>query len=331
MAARTALGRLFGRVRQSDLLWSFRSSKTTMVAGVVVGVMFLASFLAPWIAPQDPYDPASLSLSDAMKPPVFSDRGFWLCPGGYELREGACAEEAKGSWQFPLGTDDQGRDLLSTILYGTRLSLVVGFASIALAMVLGIGLGLLSGYAGGALDALLMRVADVQLTIPAILIALTLDGIVRGIVSTQRHEEIALFVIVFSIGLSLWVQFARTVRGSVMVERTKDYVAAARIIGVSSGGIMLRHILPNTLGPVFVISTINLAVAIITEATLSFLGVGLPPTQPSLGTLIRVGNDYLFSGEWWITVMPGIALAVLILGVNLLGDWLRDALNPKLR
>jgi peptide/nickel transport system permease protein len=331
MAVMGPLSRFRRRVAESDLLWSFKSSKTTMAAGFVVLVIILTSFLAPWIAPQDPYDPASLNLTDAMKPPVFGEHRFWLCPFGYELEAGACELEVKSSWQYPLGTDDQGRDMLSTILYGTRLSLIVGFASIALAMLIGLTLGLLSGYAGGATDAALMRIADVQLTFPAILIALTLDGIVRGIVSSQRHEEIALFVIVFSIGLSLWVQFARTVRGSVMVERTKDYVAAARIIGVSSGGIMLRHILPNTLGPVLVIATINLAVAIITEATLSFLGVGMPSTQPSLGTLIRVGNDYLFSGEWWITVMPGIALAVLILAVNLLGDWLRDALNPKLR
>jgi peptide/nickel transport system permease protein len=331
MAAMGLFSRLVRRAARSDLVWSFKSSRTTMGAGLVVAVIFLTSFLAPLIAPQDPYDPASLNLSDAMKPPVFGESRFWLCPFGHALEAGACAVEPKASWHFPLGTDDQGRDMLSTILYGTRLSLIVGFAAIGLAMLIGLTLGLLSGYVGGATDAFLMRVADVQLTFPAILIALTLDGIVRGIVSSQRHEEIALFVIVFSIGLSLWVQFARTVRGSVMVERTKDYVAAARIIGVSSGGIMVRHILPNTLGPVLVIATINLAVAIITEATLSFLGVGMPPTQPSLGTLIRVGNDYLHSGEWWITVMPGVALAGLILAVNLLGDWLRDALNPKLR
>jgi peptide/nickel transport system permease protein len=221
--------------------------------------------------------------------------------------------------------------MLSAALYGTRLSLIVGFASLGLAMLIGISLGLLSGYVGGVLDAFIMRVADIQLTFPAILIALTLDGIVRGIVSTQRHEEIALFVIVLSIGLSFWVQFARTVRGSVMVERTKDYVAAARVIGVPSWAIMLRHILPNVIGPVLVIATVSLGLAIITEATLSFLGVGMPPTQPSLGTLIRNGNDFLFSGEWWITVIPGLVLAILVLAVNVLGDWLRDALNPKLR
>ena len=309
MALAQTVARLLRRAADSDVFHSFRSSKVTVVAAIVTGLIFAASFGAPLIAIQDPFDPASLNLGDAMKPPV-----FW-----------------GGGWSFPLGTDDQGRDMYSAILYGTRLSLVVGFASVILAMAIGIVLGLVSGYVGGATDAVIMRTADVQLTFPAFLIALTLDGIVRGIVSAQRHEEIALFVIVFSLGLSYWPQYARTVRGSVMVERTKDYVNAARIIGVRSWRILWRHILPNAMGPVLVIATINLAVAIITEATLSFLGVGMPPTQPSLGTLIRVGNDYLSSGDLWITVSPGIMLAVLVLAVNLLGDWLRDALNPKLR
>ncbi len=303
------VGSAWSGIAKSDIFASFRSSRLTVAAAIVTFVIVVASFAAPWLAPQNPYDPASLDLRFAMRQPV----GFG------------------GDWQFLLGTDDQGRDMLSAILYGTRLSLIVGVASILLAMAAGISLGLLSGYIGGALDAFIMRVADIQLTFPAILIALTLDGIIRGIVSTQRHEEIALFVIVLSIGLSYWVQFARTVRGSVMVERTKDYVNAARIIGVPTWAIMLRHILPNVLGPVLVIATISLAQAIVTEATLSFLGVGMPPTQPSLGTLIRNGNDFLFSGEWWITVIPGVMLAALILAVNLLGDWLRDALNPKLR
>jgi peptide/nickel transport system permease protein len=309
MSLRPMFARTIGRAADSDLLASFRSSTLTVVAAVLVAIIFGAALLAPWIAPQDPYDPAQLDLRMAMKAPL---------PWG-------------GEWRHPLGTDDLGRDMLSAALYGTRLSLIVGFASIVLAMLIGISLGLLSGYLGGALDAFIMRIADIQLTFPAILIALTLDGIVRSIVSTQRHEEIALFVIVISIGLSYWVQFARTVRGSVMVERTKDYVAAARVIGLPTWAIMLRHILPNVIGPVLVIATVSLGLAIITEATLSFLGVGMPPTQPSLGTLIRTGNDFLFSGEWWITVIPGVVLALLVLAVNVLGDWLRDALNPKLR
>jgi peptide/nickel transport system permease protein len=269
------------------------------------------SFLSPVLAPHTPFDPATLSLSDALKPPVFF------------------GDDA--DWVFPLGTDEQGRDVLSSIMYGTRLSLVVGLAATIFAMILGIALGLVSGYFGGAIDAVIMRLADVQLTFPALLIALLIDGVVRGLISVQRHDEIALYVIVGAIGLSFWVQYARTVRGSVLVEKNKEYVQAARVIGLSPVLIMVRHVLPNVMGPVLVIATINLGLAILTEATLSFLGVGLPSTQPSLGTLIRLGNDVLLSGTWWIVIFPGVTLAALVLAVNLLGDWLRDALNPKLR
>jgi peptide/nickel transport system permease protein len=236
-----------------------------------------------------------------------------------------------GQHGFLLGTDDQGRDVFSTILYGMRISLAVGFASVVLALFIGVTLGLIAGYVGGATDSIIMRVADVQLTFPAILTALIIDGVARGLAGPQAYDEIVFWVLVLSIGLSFWVQYARTVRGSVLVEANKEYVLAARLIGLRSWTIMFRHVLPNVLGPVLVIATINLALAIITEATLSFLGVGVPPTQPSLGTLIRIGNDFLFSGEWWITIFPGVTLAVLALAVNLLGDWLRDALNPKLR
>lgn len=298
------------RIADSDIWHSFRSSRVTEGAALVVLLIFIASFLAPWLAPHTPFDPGTLSLSDALKPPALS---------------------ADGDWTFPLGTDEQGRDVLSSIMYGTRLSLLVGIASTVFAMIVGIGLGLVAGYAGGTTDAVIMRVADVQLTFPAILTALMIDGIVRGLISTQRHDEMALFVIVGAIGLSFWVQYARTVRGSVLVERNKEYVQAARVIGLPAGKIMVRHVLPNVLGPVLVIATINLGLAIITEATLSFLGVGLPPTSPSLGTLIRLGNEVLMSGDWWITIFPGVTLAALVLSVNLLGDWLRDALNPKLR
>ncbi|MEO1795213.1 MAG: ABC transporter permease, partial [Pseudomonadota bacterium] len=230
-----------------------------------------------------------------------------------------------------LGTDDQGRDVLSAIMYGARISLSVGIASVLLAAAIGIILGLLAGYVGGFVDSVIMRVADVQLTFPAILIALLIDGVATGLIGTVDKERTAFSVLVLSIGLSFWVQYARTVRSSTLVERNKEYVQAARLIGIPAPIIMLRQVLPNVMGPVLVIATINLALAVITEATLSFLGVGIPPTQPSLGTLIRIGNDFLFSGEWWITIFPGIALAIFVLAVNLLGDWLRDALNPRLR
>jgi peptide/nickel transport system permease protein len=311
MSTRTAVGQWLHRATDSDVWWSFKSSATTVVAATVTLFIIAMAFLAPVIAPHTPFDPGTLSLSDGLKPPVVIS--------------------ADGDWSFPLGTDDQGRDVLSAIMYGTRLSLIVGFASVVVAMVLGITLGLVSGYFGGAIDATIMRIADVQLTFPAILVALLIDGMVRGLITSRRHDEIATFVIIGAIGLSFWVQYARTVRSSVLVEKNKDYVQAARVIGLSPVVIMVRHVLPNVTGPVLVIATINLGLAIITEATLSFLGVGLPSTQPSLGTLIRLGNDLLQSGEWWIVVFPGITLAALVLAVNLLGDWLRDALNPKLR
>jgi peptide/nickel transport system permease protein len=299
------------RAADSDIWWSFKSSTLTVIAAVATLLIIAVSFLSPVLAPHTPFDPATLNLSDGLKPPVFVG--------------------TDGDWTFPLGTDDQGRDILSSIMYGTRLSLVVGFASVVVAMVLGIALGLVSGYVGGTIDAVIMRIADVQLTFPAILVALLIDGIVRGLISVQRHDEIAIYVIVGAIGLSFWVQYARTVRGSVLVEKNKEYVQAARVIGLSPVLIMFRHVLPNVTGPVLVIATLNLGLAIISEATLSFLGVGLPSTQPSLGTLIRLGNEVLQSGDWWITVFPGATLAALVLAVNLLGDWLRDALNPKLR
>jgi peptide/nickel transport system permease protein len=311
MAARSGFSGWLHRASDSDVWWSFKSSPMTVTAAVATVLIVAIAFLSPVLAPHTPFDPATLNLIDGLKPPAMLS--------------------SDGDWTFPLGTDDQGRDVLSSIMYGTRLSLAVGFASVVVAMVLGIGLGLVSGYFGGTIDAVIMRIADVQLTFPAILVALLIDGIVRSTISVQRHDEIALFVIVGAIGLSFWVQYARTVRGSVMVEKNKEYVQAARVIGLSPLLIMVRHVLPNVTGPVLVIATINLGLAIITEATLSFLGVGLPPTEPSLGTLIRLGNEVLQSGDWWITVFPGATLAALVLAVNLLGDWLRDALNPKLR
>ena len=301
----------WSRIADSDLMYSFRRSPVVIVSAVVLAVLVLAALLAPWLAPQNPFDPASLNLMDGKTPPL--------------------AKNQFTGNSYLLGTDDQGRDVLSVILYGSRISLLVGFASVLLSAVLGVALGLFAGYRGGVADSIIMRIADVQLTFPAILVALMIFGIVKGFLPPQSHEQAALSVLVASIGLSAWPQYARTVRGVTMVERNKEYVQAARIIGLSPLLIMLRHVLPNVIGPVLVIATLGLALAVISEATLSFLGVGVPPTQPSLGTLIRVGQEYIASGEWWILLYPSLALLALSLSVNLLGDWLRDALNPKLR
>ncbi|QDG75053.1 ABC transporter permease [Labrenzia sp. PHM005] len=302
-------GRL-AKMIDTDIFHSFLRSKVTVVAAFMTLLLFLLAFLAPWVAPHNPFDLATISILDARVPPVwmeFSDP------------------------RFLLGTDDQGRDLLSGIFYGMRISLIVGFCSVLAAAVIGITAGLVAGYMGGRVDAIIMRIADVQLTFPAILIALLIDGVAAGIFGGIDREVFAFYILIVALALSFWVQYARTVRGSTMVEKNKEYVQAARVIGIPSVIIMARHILPNVMGPVLVIATINLALAIVTESSLSFLGVGMPPTQPSLGTLIAIGNDFLYSGEWWIAIFPGIALALLVLNVNLLGDWLRDALNPKLR
>ncbi|MFY9138307.1 ABC transporter permease [Zwartia sp.] len=292
-----------------DLAWSWRHTPVAIIATFTLLIMLIAAFGAGWIAPHNPFDLATIELLDALKPPVWAD---------------------DGTSKYLLGTDSQGRDLLSALMYGTKVSLLIGLAAVAGAMLLGVVLGLISGYAGGRIDALIMRVADVQLSFPAILIALLIDGVARAVVPGDMHEVIAFPVLVGAIALAGWPQYARTVRGSTLVEKNREYVQAARVIGISSPVIMFRHVLPNVLGPVLVLATVHLATAIITEATLSFLGVGVPPTSPSLGTLIRVGNDFLFSGEWWITIFPGAALVLLVLSVNLLGDWLRDALNPRL-
>ena len=293
----------------SDVGHSFRSSPVAMGAALLAFVCVFCAVFAPWVAPHNPFDLASLELSNARLPPSW---------------------EAGGNPAFFLGTDDQGRDILSALMYGTRISLAVGLASVALSVGVGVALGLLAGFLGGWVDALLMRLCDVMLSFPSILVALLIAGVGRALFP-NAHESLAFGVLILSITLTGWVQYARTVRGSTLVERNKEYVQAARVTGVSSAHIMRRHVLPNVMGPVLVLATIQVATAIITEATLSFLGVGAPPTSPSLGTLIRVGNDYLFSGEWWITIFPGAMLVVIALSVNLLGDWLRDALNPRLR
>ncbi|GGK41545.1 ABC transporter permease [Salinarimonas ramus] len=301
---------LLVRALDSDMMASFRRSKMTIVAAILTLAFFLLAIFADLVAPQNPFDPAQLDLFDSRLPPIWDEMG--MLP-------------------YLLGTDEQGRDMFSAIAYGLRISLLVGFLGVFLAAGIGITLGLMAGYLGGVVDTVVMRIADVQLTFPAILIALLVDGVAKSALGGQLDEGTTLVVLVLAIGFSFWVQYARTVRGSVMVEKNKDYVAAAKLIGLPAPVIMARHVLPNVMGPVLVIATINLALAIITEATLSFLGSGMPETMPSLGTLIRIGNNYLFSGEWWIVAFPGIALAVLVLAINLLGDWLRDALNPKLR
>jgi peptide/nickel transport system permease protein len=308
-AGSSSKGRL-KRLVESDLFYSFRRSRLTMIAAAVTALFFLAAIFAPLLSVQDPFDPAQLQLMNSRIAPLWT---------------------VDGQSPFLLGTDEQGRDMLSAILYGLRISLVVGVLGVLVSGALGIALGLTAGYFGGAIDGLIMRVADVQLTFPAILIALLVNGVAKSVFGDRLDAASMLVVLVVAIGLSFWVQYARTVRGSVLVEKNKDYVAAAQLIGLPAPVIMMRHVLPNTMGPVLVIATINLALAIITEATLSFLGSGMPDTMPSLGTLIRIGNNYLFSGEWWIVAFPGFALAALILSINLLGDWLRDALNPKLR
>jgi len=310
-AVRESLHDRLRRWWDSDMTWSFRHSPVAVAASAVALLLVGSAVFAPWIAPHNPFDASTLNLMEGFSP-----------PGEPNVVTGRT---------FVFGTDSQGRDMLSAILYGSRVSLLVGFASVLFSLVLGVTLGLIAGYRGGRIDALIMRIADIQLSFPAILIALLVFGVARGLIQPAYHEHAAVAVLIVAIGLAHWAQYARAVRGSTLVERNKEYVQAARVMGRPMSVIMGRHVLPNVLGPVLVIATINLALAIIEEATLSFLGVGVPPTQPSLGTLIRVGQQFLFSGEWWILFFPALALVLLALSINLLGDWLHDALNPKLR
>ena len=298
------------RAIDSDLFFSFRRSPLVVVATVVTLCLFIMAVFAPLLAPHNPFDPVSLNLRDALKPPAWMENG---------------------KWTYPLGTDDQGRCLLSTIMYGSRISLYVGFLSVIFSVVVGAGLGVISGYVGGRLETVVMRLADVQLTIPGLLMAIMIDGFARVSMSRATHDQMGIYVIILAIGLASWPGYARVTRGATLVEKKKDYIAAAMVTGVRPTKIIFLHILPNVVGGVLVMGTIGLALAIIIEATLSFLGMGLPPTKPSLGTLIRIGNNYLFSGEWWITFFPSITLVLIVLSVNICGDWLRDALNPKLR
>ena len=304
------IGKMINKIYDTDIGYSFFNSKIAIISSSIFLIIFLCSFLAEIVAPYDPFAPLNISLMDAFIPPVWSEGG---------------------NANFFLGTDQQGRDMFSTMIYGSRISLIVGFSSIIFAMILGVSLGITAGYIGGRYETIVMRLTDVQLTIPSILMALLVDGIARAIISKSMHDEMAIYVLIFAIGISEWPQFARVTRASTLVEKNKEYISASKIIGLSNILIMFKHILPNILRPILVIATIGLALAIITESTLSFLGVGIPPTTPSLGTLIRFGNNFLFSGEWWITFFPAIFLVVLALSINLLGDWMRDALNPKLK
>lgn len=301
---------MLARILDSDAFYSFRTQPLVVVAALVAIVFILAAIFAPWVAPHNPFDLATVDLMAAKLPPA------WV--------EG-------GSWTYPLGTDNQGRDILSAVIYGMRVSLLVAILATTVAMVIGVSLGLLAGFAGGRIDTVLMRIADIQLSFPAILVALLIDGVTRTILPREIHHELAIWVIIMSISLATWVQFARPVRAQTMVEKRKDYVLAARLLQISPTRILVRHVLLNVLEPVLVIATVGFGLSIINEATLSFLGVGMPVSKPSLGTLVRNGNDFLFSGAWWMTIFPGLTLLLLVLSINLIGDWIRDVLNPRLR
>ncbi len=298
------------RWRHSDLAWSLGRSPEAWISALVLLAYLGMAVLAPLLAPQNPFDLAALDLMDARMPPAWVDGG---------------------QLKYLFGTDGQGRDMVSVMLYGLRMSLLVGVASTLLSLVVGVTLGLVAGYVGGRIDNVIMRAADVQLSFPAILVALLIDGLSRTVLPRAVHEQLSLLIVIVAIALANWVQYARTVRGVTMIEKDKDYVNAVRLIGMGRARILFRHVLPNILSPVLVIATLSIGLAVLTEATLSFLGLGVPATSPSLGTLIRLGNEVLFSGEWWITVLPGLLLVGLVLSVNLFGDWLRDALNPRLK
>jgi len=297
-------------IQRSEGLWLFIHSPAVIVAAIVAVCIFLGAALAPWIAPGNPYDLASFSLMDGLLPPAWQEGGI-----------------AK----FALGTDDQGRDIVSSILYGARLSLLIGLSAMVIATVLGVGLGLAAGFYGGRFDAIVMRIADIQLALPAILTALLIDGIARGILPPELQQNLRVSVLTLAIALSLWVNFARTARASTFVQMNKEYVQAAIIMGQRPIRIMFVHILPNILGPLLVIMTVDLASAILLEATLSFLGIGLPADSPSLGTLIRIGMQFMLSGEWWILWIPTLFLVALVVSINTLGDFLREVFNPGLR
>lgn len=308
MSQVTAAPSRWERFKQSDFLYYFLHDKVAMFSFTIFMVFVILSVLSPLIAPTNPYDLTSIDIMNSELPPA------WL----------------GGDSQFLLGTDDQGRDILSTMLYGSRLSLTIGFLAVALQLCIGVFVGLCSGYFGGRIDSFLMRVADVQLSFSTMMVAIIVSAIFKASFGDQLYSEYAVVMLVFIIGFAEWPQYARTIRASVLAEKKKEYVEAAKVMGFRAPRIMFRHILPNCLSPILVISTVQVANAIMSEAALSFLGLGLPVDQPSLGSLINIGFSYIFSGSWWITAFPGILLVVLVLVINLLGDWLRDVFNPKL-
>ena len=293
----------------SDFLYRFRRDKVALASFSILMLMVLLSFSAPLIAPYDPYDPAQIDIMDSDLPPSW---------------------ETEGDPRFSLGTDAQGRDMLSTMLYGTRISITIGLFAVLLQLILGIALGMIAGYFGGRVDAFLMRLADIQLSFSTLMVAIVVLAVFQASFGTELYNELAIFMLILVIGLAEWPQYARTVRASVLAEKRKEYVDAVRVIGLGSRRIMFRHILPNTLSPILVISTVQVANAIMSEAALSFLGLGMPVTKPSLGSLINSGFEFIMSGSWWITAFPALVLVILVLVINLLGDWLRDVLNPKL-
>lgn len=303
------MNRTWQRFKTSYLLFSFKQDKTAIFSFVVLIILLTTGLLAPLISPYNPYDPANIDIMNSELPPAWMDEG-----------EGA----------FWLGTDIQGRDLLSTMIYGLRLSILIGCGAVILQGLLGVIVGLLAGYIGGKVDAVLMRIADIQLSFPYLMVAIFISAIFQVAFGIGRYEQMAVPLLIVIIGLAEWPVYARTVRASVMGEKSKEYVEAARVIGLNRWRIMFRHVLPNTMTSVLVISTIQVANAVMSEAALSFLGLGMPVTKPSLGSLIRSGFEYIFSGSWWITLFPGVFLVLLVLVINLLGDWLRDVLNPKL-
>jgi len=297
------------RFKHSYLLYSFQRDWVAMASFGVLVFLILVGIMAPLAAPFNPYDAESIDIMNAEIPPSWMEEG----------------ERA-----FLFGTDIQGRDLLSTMVYGLRLSILIGVGAVMLQALLGVMVGLAAGYLGGKVDSVLMRIADIQLSFPYLMVAIFISAIFQVAFGIGRYEELAVPLLVVIIGLADWPVYARTVRASVLGEKNKEYVEAARVIGLSPRLIMIRHILPNTMTSVLVISTIQVANAVMSEAALSFLGLGMPVTKPSLGSLIRSGFEYIFSGSWWITLFPGFLLVIFVLVINLLGDWLRDVLNPKL-
>ncbi|MEC6799083.1 ABC transporter permease [Photobacterium sp. S4TG1] len=297
------------RFKDSDIVYYFLKDKVAMVCFAIFLSFATAALFAPFIAPTNPYDLSTIDIMDSELPPA------WM---------------ADGDANFSLGTDNQGRDIYSTILYGMRLSLTIGLLAVALQLVLGVIIGLTAGYFGGRIDSLLMRIADVQLSFSTMMVAIIVSAIFRTALGAETYAQYAVIMLVVIIGFAEWPQYARTVRASVLAEKRKEYVEAAKVMGFRAPRIMFRHILPNCLSPILVISTVQVANAIMSEAALSFLGLGLPVDQPSLGSLISIGFNYIFSGSWWITAFPGIVLITLVLVINLLGDWLRDVFNPKI-